>query len=252
VPKRERADVLLVERGLAASRSRARALIEAGKVLADGVVLAKSSALVELSAALEISELDHPYVSRGGLKLEGALSDLALTVAGLVVADIGASTGGFTDCVLRAGAARVYAIDVGHGQLAPTLRADTRVIALEHTNARHLTAQSLPEPVQLVLVDASFISLAKLLPALVTLLAPGGRLLALVKPQFEVGREHVGKKGVVRDDADRQRALESVVEAARSLGLELLGSVDARLAGPEGNLEIFALFGLASPCGAVS
>jgi 23S rRNA (cytidine1920-2'-O)/16S rRNA (cytidine1409-2'-O)-methyltransferase len=244
--KRERADVLLVERGLAASRSRARALIEAGKVRVDGVPLAKPSALVDEAALLEVSELDHPYVSRGGLKLEGALADLSLSVAGRVVADIGASTGGFTDCVLRAGAARVYAIDVGHGQLAPSLRADPRVVSLEHTNARQLGAESLPEPVELVLVDASFIGLGKLLPALVTLLAPGGQLLALVKPQFEVGRAHVGKKGVVRSDAERQRALASVVAEARALGLRFESSADSRLAGPEGNREIFGLFRLES------
>jgi 23S rRNA (cytidine1920-2'-O)/16S rRNA (cytidine1409-2'-O)-methyltransferase len=238
---KQRADTLLVERGLAPSRSRARALIEAGKVLADGKLLEKPSALVEPTAELEV-EPDHPYVSRGGLKLEGALADLGLDVRGCVVADIGASTGGFTDCVLRAGALRVYAIDVGHGQLAPRLAADPRVVSREHTNARHLTAESLPEPIELVLVDASFIGLGKLLPALVTLLAPAGRLLALVKPQFEVGREHVGKNGVVSSDADRQRALEGVVSAAATLGLTLRASAESRLAGPEGNREIFALF----------
>jgi 23S rRNA (cytidine1920-2'-O)/16S rRNA (cytidine1409-2'-O)-methyltransferase len=181
-------------------------------------------------------------VSRGGLKLEGALEDLKVDVRGLSVADIGASTGGFTDCVLRHGAARVYAIDVGHAQLDPRLRADSRVVCMEGFNARHLRADTLPEAVALVVVDASFISLTKLLAALVALLTPEGRVLALVKPQFEVGKAQVSKRGVVRDDALRVQALDGVVQAARELGLSLEGHVDCRIEGPEGNREIFALF----------
>jgi 23S rRNA (cytidine1920-2'-O)/16S rRNA (cytidine1409-2'-O)-methyltransferase len=240
--KRERIDRLLVERGLVPSRTRARALIEAGKVLAGQVPVTRASELFAPDVTLEVSGLDHPYVSRGGLKLEGALAALGLDVTGLVVADIGASTGGFTDCVLRRGAVRVYAIDVGHAQLHESLRADPRVVSQEGINARHLTAHSLPEPVDLVVVDASFISLGKLLPALCLLLAPHGKLLALVKPQFEVGPERVGRRGVVSDDALRAEALDTVSEAARALGLGLLGSVDSQLPGPEGNREIFALF----------
>jgi 23S rRNA (cytidine1920-2'-O)/16S rRNA (cytidine1409-2'-O)-methyltransferase len=241
---KHRADKLLVDRRLVSSRTRARALIEAGKVTIDGVIVTRPSDLLDVDSNLTISELDHPFVSRGGLKLDGALTDLAVDVRDLVIADIGASTGGFTDCVLRRGAARVYAIDVGHDQLHPTLRIDPRVDSREGVNARHLTADSLPEPVNLVLVDASFISLEKLLPALVKLLSADGRLLALVKPQFEVGPEHVGRRGVVSDDALRKRALESITAAAVACGFALVASVDSRVVGPEGNREIFALFAL--------
>ncbi|MDB4986951.1 MAG: binding methyltransferase FtsJ like protein [Myxococcaceae bacterium] len=240
--KRERVDRLLVERELAPSRTRARALIEAGKVLANRVPVTRPSELFLGDVELTITELDHPYVSRGGLKLAGALRDLSLDVRGCVVADIGASTGGFTDCVLQSGALRVYAIDVGHDQLHPQLQSDPRVSSREGVNARHLTASSLPELVDLVVVDASFISLAKLLPALVSLLTERGKLLALVKPQFEVGPDRVGRRGVVSDDALRGAALDDVSAAARELGLSLLASVDSQVAGPEGNREIFALF----------
>lgn len=239
---RERADRLLVARGLAPSRTRARALIEAGKVFAGAQPVRSASDLIAPDVELTLSELDHPYVSRGGLKLEGALVDLDVEVRGLVVTDIGASTGGFTDCVLQRGAARVYAIDVGHDQLHDKLRQDERVIAREGVNARELTRESLPEPVDLVVVDASFISLTKLLPALVTLLGARGRLLALVKPQFEVGPAHLGKRGVVEDDAQRERALQGVIAAATALELQFVASADSRLPGPEGNREIFALF----------
>lgn len=240
--KRERVDRLLVARGLAPSRTRARVLIEAGKVLAAGVPVERPSDLLEPDAELVVTELDHPYVSRGGAKLAGALADLRVEVLGLVVADIGASTGGFTDCVLQRGARRVYAIDVGHDQLHPQLRGDPRVVSMEGVNARHLAPDSLPEPIDLVLVDASFISLVKLLPALASMVAPHGRLLALIKPQFEVGPERVGRGGVVADDALRAEALTGVQEAARSLGLTLSAHADSQLAGPEGNREIFALF----------
>jgi 23S rRNA (cytidine1920-2'-O)/16S rRNA (cytidine1409-2'-O)-methyltransferase len=238
---RERIDRVLVARGLVASRARARALIEAGKVSVAGRVIARASDLVDPAAPLELAP-DHPYVSRGGLKLAGALDDLGLEPAGAVVADIGASTGGFTDCVLRRGAKRCYAVDVGHGQLHASLAADPRVISMEGVNARYLSDHALPELVDLVLVDASFISLTKLLPALVSLLTARGHLLALVKPQFEVGPEGIGKRGVVSDDALRMLALEQVRVAAESLGLRALGHADSRLAGPEGIREIFVLF----------
>lgn len=239
---RERVDRLLVARKLAESRTRAQALIEAGKVTANGRKVSRVSEQIEADAELLVQSLDHPYVSRGGLKLEGALRDLALDVSGMVVADIGASTGGFTDCVLRQGARIVYAIDVGHGQLHASLRSDPRVRSLEGVNARHLTTDSLPEPVDLVVVDASFISLDKLLPALVSLLGVRGRVLTLVKPQFELGPQQVGRTGVVRDDALRAAAVAGVVQAASALGLTWLASVDSRLHGPEGNREIFTLF----------
>jgi 23S rRNA (cytidine1920-2'-O)/16S rRNA (cytidine1409-2'-O)-methyltransferase len=241
---RERLDKLLVSRRLAPSRARAQALIAAGHVEVDGARVERASDLVADDAPITLREALR-YVSRGGDKLAGALADLALCVTDLVIADVGASTGGFSDCVLQAGARRVYAIDVGHGQLHAQLRGDARVVNLEGVNARELTAASLPEPVDLVLVDASFIGLGKLLPALCTLLAPGGRVLALVKPQFEVGPAHVGKRGVVKDEAQRQRALDEVAEAARALGLSKLGHTDCRLSGPEGNREIFLLLGRA-------
>lgn len=212
----------------------------------------RASELFDLAVELTVTELDHPYVSRGGVKLEGALVDLGVEVGGLVVADIGASTGGFTDCVLRRGARLVYAIDVGHDQLHPSLRADVRVISMEGVNARHLASDALPERVELVVVDASFISLAKLLPALVPLLAERGHLLALVKPQFEVGPDLVGARGVVSDEALRRQALRSVTAAAEALGLAYVASHDSRLPGPEGNREIFALFARASRMTATS
>jgi 23S rRNA (cytidine1920-2'-O)/16S rRNA (cytidine1409-2'-O)-methyltransferase len=243
---RDRIDKLLVARGLAESRARAQALIEAGSVRVDGALVDKASALVAKECLLEVAP-GQDYVSRGGLKLEGALRDLAISVRDACVADIGASTGGFTDCVLRHGARRVYAIDVGHDQLHARLRADPRVIALEGVNARSLSAGSLAEPVDLVLVDASFIGLGKLLPALVTLLSPAGALLLLVKPQFEVGPSQVGKRGVVRDDALRQRAVDEVVAAAVALGLSLRGQADCRLHGPEGNREIFVWLARPAP-----
>jgi 23S rRNA (cytidine1920-2'-O)/16S rRNA (cytidine1409-2'-O)-methyltransferase len=242
VGARQRLDQRLVELGLAPSRARAQAMIRAGIVRVDGAPADKPSAGVSATSVIALAEDDHPYVSRGGLKLVAALDDLAVDPAGLVVADVGASTGGFTDCVLRRGALRVYAIDVGHDQLHPRLRDDPRVVNMEGVNARGLTAESLPEPVELVVVDASFIGLAKLLPALAALLAPTGRVLALVKPQFELGPELVGKGGVVRDEGLRARALTGVIDEARTLGLTCLGHTDCRVPGPEGNRELFALF----------
>jgi 23S rRNA (cytidine1920-2'-O)/16S rRNA (cytidine1409-2'-O)-methyltransferase len=239
---RERIDRLLVARGLVPSRARAQSLIAAGHVRVDGQRVDKPSDMTLPDAVIMLDD-QLRYVSRGGDKLAGALEDLALSVVDLVIADIGASTGGFCDCVLQAGARRVYAIDVGHDQLHARVRDDARVVRMDGVNARELTQASLPEPVDLVLVDASFISLTKLLPALVGLLAPHGRLLCLVKPQFEVGPEHVGKRGVVRDDTQRERAVVEVAEAARELGLTPLGEAECRLPGPEGNREIFLLLG---------
>jgi 23S rRNA (cytidine1920-2'-O)/16S rRNA (cytidine1409-2'-O)-methyltransferase len=244
MPK-QRLDQLLVERGLAPSRARAQSMIHAGIVLVNGAQALKASSNVDTAAVLGLAAEDHPFVSRGGLKLQGALEEFGIDPAGLVVADIGASTGGFTDCVLRRGAQRVYAIDVGHGQLHASLAGDPRVVSIEGVNARALDAQSLPEPVQLVLVDASFIGLAKLLPALCTLLVPHGRLLALVKPQFELGPERVGRSGVVRSDELREVALAEVIAAGLALGLTCDGHADCCLPGPEGNRELFALFTLA-------
>jgi len=243
-PRKQRVDQLLVERGLAPSRERARALVLAGKIYVGEQRIEKAGDMVPLEAALTLRGEDLPYVSRGGVKLAGALDTLEVDPAGLVCADFGASTGGFTDCLLQRGAARVYAIDVGHGQLHEKLVRDPRVVVRDRTNARHLDASSLPEPIDLVVIDASFIGMEKLLPAAHAVLrAPtneqaGGRLLAMIKPQFEVGPAHL-KKGVVRDAAIRAAAIGRVAQAARELGFEVHAVRDSVLAGPDGNVEAF-------------
>lgn len=237
--KRARADQLLVELGLAPTRSKAQALLLAGRVYANQQRVDKAGTLLPIDCPLEVRGRAR-FVSRGGDKLDGALLDLGVAVAGWVAADVGASTGGFTDCLLKHGARRVYAIDVGKGQLAHELRSDPRVVTMEGVNARHLTAGSLPEPVELVVIDASFISLAKLLPAARTLLAPRGRILALIKPQFEVGRQAASKgRGVVRDPELRQSAVDSVIRAVLDAGFRVLGDAPCRVRGPKGNLEHF-------------
>jgi 23S rRNA (cytidine1920-2'-O)/16S rRNA (cytidine1409-2'-O)-methyltransferase len=214
-----------------------------GRVLVDDVPVDKAGARVRPEARIRLRGERSRFVSRGGDKLAGALEDLALDPSGLRCLDVGASTGGFTDCLLQHGAAAIVAVDVGYGQLHPRLREDPRVRVLERTNARALAAEhlaGLDGPVDLAVIDASFISLRLLLPP-VTRVAPAARVLALVKPQFEVGRDRVGKGGVVRDDADRRAAAEQVVRSAAELGYRLAGQVDSRLAGPKGNREIFLL-----------
>jgi 23S rRNA (cytidine1920-2'-O)/16S rRNA (cytidine1409-2'-O)-methyltransferase len=235
---KERVDLMLVHQGLAPSRERARALVMAGKVFVGERRVEKAGDLLASDAALEVRGDDIPYVSRGGVKLAGALDELGVDPAGRVVADFGASTGGFTDCVLQRGAVRVYAIDVGRGQLHEKLRQDPRVVSMEKTNARALTAESLPEKVGLVVIDASFIGLGKLLPAAIAVLEAGGEIVAMVKPQFEVGPKGL-KKGVVRDAALRDAAIAGVEAEARALGLEVRGRCDSVLAGPDGNVEAF-------------
>jgi 23S rRNA (cytidine1920-2'-O)/16S rRNA (cytidine1409-2'-O)-methyltransferase len=239
VAKKQRADLTLLALGLAPSRERARALILAGQVFAGDRRIDKAGDLIAEGTALRVRGEDHPYVSRGGVKLAGALDAFGIDPAGVTAADIGASTGGFTDCLLQRGAARVYAIDVGYGQLHDKLRRDSRVVVMERVNARYLTPQSLPEQVDWIVIDASFIGLGKLLPAARTLLRDGGRVVALIKPQFEVGRESVGKGGVVRDAAARSGAIEGVIEGVKALGLTVEGQADSVLSGPEGNLEHF-------------
>jgi 23S rRNA (cytidine1920-2'-O)/16S rRNA (cytidine1409-2'-O)-methyltransferase len=238
---RIRADLLMLERGLAESRAKAQALILSGAVLSGTRRIDKAGELLPADAPLTTKERPR-FVSRGGEKLDGAIEKFALDVQGLVCADVGASTGGFTDCLLQRGAARVFAIDVGHGQLDERLRNDPRVTVMERTNARHLTPATLGEPVELVVVDASFIGLEKLIPALVAILAFGGRLLALVKPQFEVGREEATRaRGVIRDDALRLEAVERVKGALGEAGFDVLADADSVLPGPKGNLERFVL-----------
>jgi 23S rRNA (cytidine1920-2'-O)/16S rRNA (cytidine1409-2'-O)-methyltransferase len=234
---RERLDVRLVALGLAPSRERAQSLIMAGQVLVDGARVDKPGEKPRPEAVLTLTGDPNPYVSRGGLKLDGALTRFGLGVAAKVALDVGASTGGFTDCLLQRGAAKVYAVDVGYGQLAWKLRQDPRVINLERTNIRGLGADQIPDPLDLAVADCSFISLTKVLPHVLPLLRPGADLVVLVKPQFEVGKDRVGKGGVVRDEALRQEAIADVRRACEALGCTVLGGADSELAGPKGNLE---------------
>lgn len=224
--------------GLAETRSRASALIRAGRVLVDEVPVDKPGTAVRPEAALRLRDSGRRYASRGGDKLAGALEDLGIDPRERACLDLGASTGGFTDCLLQAGARSVVAVDVGYGQIDPRLRGDPRVTLLERTNARHLEPASVPPDLELVTVDVSFISVRLLLPVIARI-APRAQLLVLVKPQFEVGRGEVGKGGVVRDAALRAGAVESVAACARELGYEAVGSAESRLAGPKGNREIF-------------
>jgi len=234
---KERLDKLLVNAGLAGSRERARALILAGRVLVADQVVDKPGSQVPLTAAIRMKGEDIPYVSRGGLKLAHALELFNLELAGRTAIDVGASTGGFTDCLLQNGVTHVYAVDVGYGQLAWTLRNDPRVTNLERTNIRHLSAEQLTSVPDLAVIDASFISLAKVLPPTLALVAPVADLIALVKPQFEVGKGAVGKGGVVRDPDQHQAVLETICRTAEQLGLEVLGSTPSPILGPKGNRE---------------
>ena len=236
-PRKERIDVLVVERGLAESRAKAQALILAGQVVVGEQRVDKPGTQVSVDAELRLKGEVLPYVSRGGLKLKAAIDRFKLEVRGRVCADIGASTGGFTDCLLQEGAASVHAIDVGYGQLHEKLRTDPRVRSRERVNARYLTAEDLPEQVGAAVIDVSFISLTQVLPAVLPFLEPGGLLVALVKPQFEVGRERIGKGGVVRDTAARQEAIDAVVAFAREQGLTVQGVMDSPVPGPAGNVE---------------
>ena len=236
--KGKRLDELLVAEGLAETRSRAKALIMAGKVLVDDVPVDKAGTQIKAEAKIRIKGETRTYVSRGGDKLAGALDDLGIDPTGLYCLDIGASTGGFTDCLLQRGARGVVALDVGHSQLHDTIRRDARVHVLEKVNAREIAPEHLPEPVDLVVADVSFISLELLLKP-IQAVAPRAELLLMVKPQFEVGRGQVSKGGVVTDDALRAGAVEKVSTCARELGYEELGRVDSRVSGPKGNREIF-------------
>jgi 23S rRNA (cytidine1920-2'-O)/16S rRNA (cytidine1409-2'-O)-methyltransferase len=238
VPK-VRADVLLTQKGLAPSRARAQALILGGKVFSGDRRVEKSGQTLDADAPLEVREPDHPYVSRGGVKLAGALEAFGYDPAGKTVADFGASTGGFTDCLLQRGATKSFAIDVGYGQLHNKLVQDPRVVVMERTNARHLEPGALPEEVDLVVIDASFIGLEKLLPAAYALLKVEGDVLALVKPQFQVGQDKVGKGGVVRDPTLRRKATATVAADAEKLGFALIAQADCVITGPKGNQETF-------------
>lgn len=235
---KQRADTALVERGLVESRAKAQALIMAGKVFSGERRIEKPGQPVAENAALTVKGQDHPWVSRGGIKLAAGLDHFEIDPTGLTCLDIGASTGGFTDVLLANGAAKVYAVDVGHGQLAWKLRQDPRVVVLERTNARHLTGEQVPEPIDLLVCDASFIGLRTLLLAPLALARPGARLIALIKPQFEVGKERVGKGGVVRDPTLHREVCETIEAWLNGLpDWHVLGVIESPITGPEGNKE---------------
>ena len=234
---KKRLDVLLAERGLQESRQRAQAVIMSGEVFVNGQRVDKPGTAVAEDARIEIRGGTLAYVSRGGLKLEKAMASFPIDLNGAVCADIGASTGGFTDCMLQNGAEKVYAVDVGYGQLAWKLRSDPRVVCLERTNARYLTHEQVPDELDFASVDVSFISLKLILPPLNGLLKDGGHAACLVKPQFEAGREKVGKKGVVRDPAVHLEVLEHFLDHARDAGFAVLGLTYSPIRGPEGNIE---------------
>lgn len=234
---KKRLDILLVERGLLDSRQKAQAMIMSGQVYVNGYPVNKSGSPIEETAELEVRGKALPYVSRGGLKLEKAMEVFPISLKGKTAADIGASTGGFTDCMLQNGAEKVYAVDVGYGQLAWNLRQDSRVICLERTNARYLTTEQIPEPLDFASVDVSFISLKLILPTLRKLMGPEGQAVCLVKPQFEAGRDKVGKKGVVRDPAVHLEVLEHFLEHGTQAGFSIAGLTYSPIRGPEGNIE---------------
>jgi 23S rRNA (cytidine1920-2'-O)/16S rRNA (cytidine1409-2'-O)-methyltransferase len=243
--KRERVDKLLVERGLAESRTKAQAMVMAGIVLVNEERINKPSDLVLPDAEIRIKGGDDPasrYVGRGGLKLETALREFAIKVEGLICLDVGASTGGFTDCLLQHGASRVFAVDVGHNQIDWRLRTDPRVEVREGINARYLTPADFPISFELVVMDVSFISATKIMPAIVPLLSEAGQLVTLIKPQFEVGRGEVGKGGIVRDPQKHARVVDEVNRAAAELGLQVRSVIPSPIQGAEGNVEFLALY----------
>ena len=240
--RRTRIDLLLVARGLAPTREKAQAMILSGGVSVDGRRVDKAGQAVEETASVAVAGPPHPYVSRGGLKLAAALDAFRLDPTGLVCLDVGASTGGFTDCMLQRGAARVYAVDVGYGQLDSKLRGDPRVVLRERVNARFLSSEHVPEPVAIAVVDVSFISTRLVLPAVVPLVARGGAIVVLVKPQFEAGRAEVGKGGIVRSDEVRGRVVSEIAEFGRGLGLERIGSIPSPIRGAHGNEEFLLGF----------
>lgn len=236
-----RLDVAVFERGLAETREKAKALIMAGSVYLNGQKALKGGAAVKDTDIIEVRGAVNPYVSRGGLKLHKAVQNFGLSLEGCVCMDIGASTGGFTDCMLSNGAAKVYAIDVGYGQLAWKLRCDERVVNMERTNFRYVTHEQIPEQVDFASVDVSFISLRKILPVMRELLRDGGRAVCLIKPQFEAGRENVGKKGVVRDRAVHESVVASITEFAVESGFNVCNVDFSPIKGPEGNIEYLML-----------
>jgi 23S rRNA (cytidine1920-2'-O)/16S rRNA (cytidine1409-2'-O)-methyltransferase len=239
--KKQRLDVALVERGLCETRSKAQSLIMARRILVNGQHVDKAGANVADDDELRIEELEHPWVGRGGMKLAHALREFGISVEGKICADIGASTGGFTDVMLKNGARKVYAIDVGYGQIDASLRNDPRVVNREKVNARYLTAADFDDVIEFVSIDVSFIPLKLILPAVATFLR--GDLVALIKPQFEVGKADVGKGGIVRDETKRGAAVDAVVAFARAIGFEVRGVIESPVKGAEGNVEFLMYAG---------
>ena len=238
-----RLDRLLVDRGMAESRMQGQALILAGQVLVNDQKIDKTGMMVREDAEIRILGGRMPFVSRGGLKLEAALREFAIDVSGRTALDVGASTGGFTDCLLQNGAVKVYAIDVGYGQLAWKLRQDPRVVPIERTNIRQIEPSLIPEPVDIVVIDVSFISLEKVLPSVRQFMKPSSALIALIKPQFEVGKDRVGKGGIVRDEAARNEAVVSVRTVMQQQGFDVKGVIPSPITGQDGNVE-FLLYSI--------
>jgi 23S rRNA (cytidine1920-2'-O)/16S rRNA (cytidine1409-2'-O)-methyltransferase len=236
--KKVRLDKLLFERGVIESREKAKAIIVEGNVLVNGVIVDKAGTLVRTDASVEILQ-KIPYVSRGGLKLEHVIRSFNIEVKGKIAMDIGASTGGFTDCLLQHGAKKVYAVDVGYGQLDWRLRNDERVVLLEKTNIRYLERSAIPDKINIITIDVSFISLLKVIPKALEFLTASGEIIALIKPQFEVGRKDVGKGGVVREESKRLEVIEKIKAELKKIGLEIKGIIKSPLCGPKGNVEYF-------------
>jgi 23S rRNA (cytidine1920-2'-O)/16S rRNA (cytidine1409-2'-O)-methyltransferase len=241
---KQRLDKLVLERDLVTSIDRARALIMAGQVVVGDHTVDKAGQQVKRDVEIRLKGDNLPFVSRGGLKLRRALDEFGVDVTGLVAVDVGSSTGGFTDCLLQAGAVKVFAVDVGYGQLAWKLQQDTRVVSMERTNIRTVTPDQLDELPEMAVIDASFIALAKVLPATVGLLKPGGWIIALIKPQFEVGKGEVGKGGIVRDSAAHEKVIEDVRQTASDLGLNVAGLCESPITGADGNREFLILLEL--------
>ncbi len=242
--KKERLDLLLVEQGYFSSRERAKATIMAGKVLVNEVKIEKAGTMVPADGTIRILGEIHPFVSRGGLKLQKGLAEFNISLTGLVMADIGASTGGFTDCALQAGAKKVYAIDVGYGQLDWKIRQDSRVVVWERTNIRNVTLETFEDPIDFVGIDVSFISLGLVLPVVKEFLDSAGKVICLIKPQFEAGKERVGKNGVVRDQKVHQAVLHEVLTKISQIGFSIQGVSFSPIRGPEGNIEFLAYLDL--------
>ncbi len=241
---KKRLDYLLVEKQLTKSREEAKRLILAGKTLVNGVAHSKAGSFIDEESDIKLKDKEHPFVSRGGLKLAGALKEFNVKVRGLTALDAGASTGGFADCLLQNGVKKVFAVDVGYGQLAWKIRNDPRVITIEKKNVRYLKLSDLGETVDLAVVDLSFISVKRVLPAIISVLKRGGRIISLIKPQFEVGKGEVGKGGIVRDTKKHIRVLNDISLFAKDAGLGVLGHVQSPIAGAKGNIEYFFLFAL--------